>query len=106
MAKPEWGTKRTCPKCSTRFYDLANDDPVNCINCGFAWMPEPILKSKQPMPFEAPKKKEVEAEEKEDEIDDEDLDLDEAEDVGDPDDLGDHEDIATVVEPSDNDDEV
>nr|WP_202899649.1 FYDLN acid domain-containing protein [Kordiimonas gwangyangensis] len=23
MAKPEWGTKRTCPKCGTRFYDLA-----------------------------------------------------------------------------------
>ena len=22
MVKPEWGTKRTCPKCSTRFYDL------------------------------------------------------------------------------------
>ncbi|MFL6786081.1 MAG: FYDLN acid domain-containing protein, partial [Sphingomicrobium sp.] len=21
MVKPEWGTKRTCPKCSTRFYD-------------------------------------------------------------------------------------
>ena len=24
MVKPEWGTKRTCPKCSTRFYDLGN----------------------------------------------------------------------------------
>jgi len=22
MIKPEWGTKRTCPKCATRFYDL------------------------------------------------------------------------------------
>ena len=34
MVKPEWGTKRTCPKCSTRFYDLGNDDPVHCIECG------------------------------------------------------------------------
>ena len=53
MVKPEWGTKRTCPKCSTRFYDLGNDDPVHCIECGTDWMPEPVLKSKQPMPFEA-----------------------------------------------------
>ncbi|MBA4050305.1 MAG: TIGR02300 family protein, partial [Erythrobacter sp.] len=26
MAKPEWGTKRTCPKCGTRFYDLGKED--------------------------------------------------------------------------------
>ena len=31
MVKPDWGTKRTCPKCSTRFYDLTADDPVHCI---------------------------------------------------------------------------
>ena len=31
MVKPEWGTKRTCPKCSTRFYDLGVEDPVHCI---------------------------------------------------------------------------
>src|SRR4051794_32433952 len=41
MVKPEWGTKRTCPKCSTRFYDLGHEDPVHCINCGTEWMPEP-----------------------------------------------------------------
>jgi len=52
MVKPEWGTKRSCPKCSTRFYDLGKDDPVTCIECGNAWMPEPVLKSKQPLPFE------------------------------------------------------
>jgi uncharacterized protein (TIGR02300 family) len=52
MVKPEWGTKRTCPKCSTRFYDLTNDNPVHCIECGTEWVPEPVLKSKQPMAFE------------------------------------------------------
>ncbi len=52
MMKPEWGTKRSCPKCATRFYDLTNDEPVSCINCGYAWSPEPVLKSKQPLPFE------------------------------------------------------
>ena len=53
MVKPEWGTKRTCPKCSTRFYDLTKDNPVHCIECGNEWVPEPVLKSKQPLPFEA-----------------------------------------------------
>ena len=53
MVKPGWGAKRTCPKCSTRFYDLANDNPVHCIECGAEWVPEPVLKSKQPMAFEA-----------------------------------------------------
>jgi uncharacterized protein (TIGR02300 family) len=53
MVKPEWGTKRTCPKCSTRFYDLGKDDPVHCIECGTDFMPEPVLKSKQPLAFEA-----------------------------------------------------
>jgi uncharacterized protein (TIGR02300 family) len=51
VAKPEWGTKHQCPKCGTRFYDLGNDDPVHCINCGHEWKPEPILKSKQPLPY-------------------------------------------------------
>ena len=52
MVKPEWGAKRTCPKCATRFYDLGKDDPVTCIECGNIFVPEPVLKSKQPMPFE------------------------------------------------------
>ncbi len=55
MIQPEWGTKRTCPKCATRFYDLTKDDPVTCINCGTHWEPEPILKSKQPLAFEVAK---------------------------------------------------
>ena len=53
MVKPEWGAKRSCPKCSTRFYDLGNDEPVTCISCGNVWLPEPVLKSKQPLPFES-----------------------------------------------------
>jgi uncharacterized protein (TIGR02300 family) len=65
MVKPEWGTKRTCPKCSTRFYDLGKEDPVHCIECGTDFMPEPVLKSKQPLAFEAaaPAPKEVEQDE-------------------------------------------
>ena len=33
MPKDEWGVKRICPTCSTRFYDLRTD-PMTCPNCG------------------------------------------------------------------------
>ncbi len=74
MVKPEWGTKRTCPKCGTRFYDLGKEDPVNCIACGINWNPEPVLKSKQPMPFEAAKPQ-VEVEKEDEDLAAPDLEL-------------------------------
>ena len=80
MIKAEWGHKRTCPKCATRFYDLGRDDPIVCISCGMQWLPEPVLKSKQPMPFETgtPARKEVVADE---DLGAEDLAIDEDEEV-------------------------
>ena len=36
MAKPELGTKRHCPNCGTRYYDL-NRDPILCPKCGTAF---------------------------------------------------------------------
>lgn len=91
MIKPEWGTKRTCPKCGTRFYDLGAEDPVTCISCGTAWVPEPILKSKQPLPFGEPEKKEgdPDADLSEDlEIDEDSDNPEEDVDLGGDDDLG------------------
>ena len=96
MVKPEWGTKRTCPKCGTRFYDLGKDDPVTCINCGTNFLPEAILKSKQPMPFEVIKsdaiKKDADNDLSEDldivEVDDAEPSADEDVDLGGDDDLG------------------
>jgi uncharacterized protein (TIGR02300 family) len=32
MPNEEWGVKRLCPKCATRFYDLKND-PMTCPSC-------------------------------------------------------------------------
>ena len=95
MVKAEWGTKRTCPKCATRFYDLGKDDPVTCIACNVSWEPEPVLKSKQPMPYDVPKK-EAEAPEKIDsDLADTDLDIDEdaEENPDDEVDLGGDDDI-------------
>ncbi len=72
VAKPEWGTKRTCPKCGERFYDLQKDDPVVCIECGTDFKPEPILKTKQPIVVE---------EKAEEKADDDDLSLDDDDDI-------------------------
>ena len=107
MVKPEWGTKRTCPKCATRFYDLGKEDPVTCLNCGIAWDPGPVLKSKQQMPFDAPKK-EVEVDEKEDaDLAAEDLVIDEdaEENPDDEVDLGGDDDIGLAA-GGDEDEEV
>ena len=96
MVKAEWGTKRTCPKCATRFYDLGKEDPIHCIACGVAWHPEPVLKSKQPLPFEAAKV-EVEVEKEDADLAADDLDIDvDAEAEENPDDevdLGGDDDI-------------
>ena len=99
VVKAEWGTKRACPKCNTRFYDLAKDEPVICIACGYAWAPEPMLKSKQTTPFEQAKPLAAADGEGGDVATDEDLDLDAAEEGDAPDvDLGDDDDgIGTVV---------
>ncbi|MHA6719810.1 TIGR02300 family protein [Sphingomonas sp. RS6] len=106
MVKPEWGTKRTCPKCGTRFYDLQKDDPVTCINCGVTWEPEPILKSKQPLPFEAAKADNEKAENADSDLGDEDLDIgadDEEPSADDDVDLGGDDDLG--VEAVSDDDE-
>ena len=104
MVKPEWGTKRTCPKCGVRFYDLTKDEPVTCIACGNAWNPEPVLKSKQPMPFEEAKKVDVEKPDA-DLGDDLDIDVDEDAEVSPDDevDLGGDDDLG--VDTGDSSDE-
>ena len=107
MVKAEWGTKRTCPKCGTRFYDLGKEDPVTCIHCGIAWDPEPVLKSKQPLPFDAPKK-EADVPEKEDvDLAAEDLVIDEdaEENPDDEVDIGGDDDIGLAA-GGDEDEEV
>lgn len=105
MVKAEWGTKRTCPKCATRFYDLGKDDPVTCIECGVSWEPEPVLKSKQPLPYDAPKKESEKADDDSDlAADDLEIDEDAEENPDDEVDLGGDDDIG-VAKASDEDDD-
>jgi uncharacterized protein (TIGR02300 family) len=46
MAKADWGTKRTCPNCGARYYDL-HHDPIVCPKCGAAFDPEALLKTRR-----------------------------------------------------------
>ncbi len=54
MAKPEWGVKRLCQSCATKFYDL-DRSPIACPQCGARFDPEALLKSRRSRPTAAPK---------------------------------------------------
>ena len=58
MAKPEWGTKRICPSCGARYYDLQHD-PVICPKCSTPFDPEAFLRARRARPA-APVEKEIE----------------------------------------------
>ena len=44
MAKPEWGKKRICLACNTKYYDF-NKSPIICPSCGSEFDPDIYLKS-------------------------------------------------------------
>jgi uncharacterized protein (TIGR02300 family) len=46
LAKPEWGTKRICPSCGTRYYDLLRE-AVICPKCSTPYDPEAFLKARR-----------------------------------------------------------
>lgn len=43
MTKPEWGLKRSCPGCGTRYYDMKKNPPV-CPQCKTVFDPESVMK--------------------------------------------------------------
>ncbi|RJF94376.1 TIGR02300 family protein [Oleomonas cavernae] len=49
MAKPEWGAKRQCLACATRFYDMGRD-PIVCPKCETVFEPEAALKARRVRP--------------------------------------------------------
>lgn len=49
MAKPEWGTKRFCQNCGTRFYDLRHNPPT-CPKCGTPFAPRPLVRQRRAAP--------------------------------------------------------
>ena len=107
MVDAELGTKRNCPSCAGRFYDL-NNDPITCPLCSETFVVEPILPSKADSPApaapapapEAAKAPAAEPSAKPADVDDDDDDIDDEvaaiEDV----DLG--EDTDDVASEDDN----
>jgi len=46
MVKPEWGIKRLCFSCGTKFYDLLRS-PISCPKCKAVIDPEAIFKARR-----------------------------------------------------------
>ncbi len=112
MPKDEWGVKRICPSCETRFYDLQRD-PMTCPNCDASFDLDSLTSKKGPQ--RADKKEPVAAAPVAAETEEEDVVLDDADDSDTSDvDIGDElleddeddsvslEEIADV--PADDDD--
>lgn len=82
LVKADLGTKRACPSCNARFYDLAKR-PIECPKCGFSYEPESLFKQRRGRtPDAAPDivpADEVEDEEEEDEEEESDTELEEEE---------------------------
>jgi len=46
VAKAEWGLKRVCPSCATRYYDMKKNPPV-CPSCGTVFDPEAMTRTRR-----------------------------------------------------------
>jgi uncharacterized protein (TIGR02300 family) len=114
VAKPGWGTKRTCQSCDAKFYDLGKA-PIVCPKCGAIFDPEAVLKTRRGRPAEKvvplkPEAKkaavvpELEADEVEpieaEEGDEEEELIEDASELGEDD-----EDMAEVIEKVDGEEE-
>ena len=131
VAKAEWGMKRLCPNCGTRYYDMRRE-PIICPHCGSPFDPEALLKTRRtrapaavPVPVapplideevepdlageEAPEAAEpdlVEGEEPDEDAEEADDEEEEEEVLEDASELGeDEDDMAEVIENVDEDDE-
>jgi uncharacterized protein (TIGR02300 family) len=75
LVKADLGTKRACPSCNARFYDLTKR-PIECPKCGFSYEPEALFKQRRSRVVETAEASVVNAAETEDE-EEEDEDEDE-----------------------------
>jgi uncharacterized protein (TIGR02300 family) len=117
VANPEWGTKRICQNCGTKFYDLKRE-PIICPKCQSEYDPEAFLKTRRSRTVVGGAEKEASpvlaAEDPEAEIDDAEV-IDPAAETADEEDedmiedaseLGeDDDDMAEVIENVDDEEE-
>lgn len=108
MPKEEWGTKRLCPQCATRFYDL-NRDPMVCPECGHETSLE-SLNAGRSRSFVSDKDDRSGKDQRDDVLDDDDLDDDDADadlddDLLDDDDDDDNVSLDEIADVAKDDDE-
>ncbi|QIG48358.1 TIGR02300 family protein [Nordella sp. HKS 07] len=58
MVKAELGTKRICPSCGSKFYDLLKS-PIICPKCGVSFIAAPVLPSKGEVPQAVAKPRDI-----------------------------------------------
>jgi uncharacterized protein (TIGR02300 family) len=111
LTKAEWGTKRACPHCGAKFYDMMKS-PIVCPKCEKVVEPEAPTRSRRsatPKPVAPPPKVEVPVvepiEAEVEEVEDAEVvaegaeEAEEAEVIEDTSDLGeDEDDVAEVLE--------
>lgn len=114
MTKPEWGSKRTCLNCGTRFYDMQRT-PIVCPKCGSENAPDAVTKARRVMkkaPAHAVEAKKVAKpvlDDEDDVLDDVEVEVDDddADDalIEDTEDLAEDDDMAEVIHlgPDDED---
>jgi len=95
LVKADLGTKRACPSCNARFYDLAKR-PIECPKCGFSYEPEALFKQRRNRAPEPADTGVINAADTEDEEEDDDL-LGEVEDEED--------DVSGIIDPAISKDE-
>lgn len=97
MAKPDLGTKRTCPNCGSKYYDL-NRNPITCPSCGTIFEVAAPARAERPAPEKKPEKPKetAEVEREEGVVSLEDAEPKAAEDIGPDEDEGDEEAIPDV----------
>jgi uncharacterized protein (TIGR02300 family) len=108
MPNEEWGVKRVCPTCATRFYDL-RQDPMTCPSCAATFTLESLTatKPKAPRPEKA---KQAPVADDAEVIDDDDADTVEGDDIADDileddDDDDDNSDLEDIKEVASDDDD-
>ncbi|MBS0271056.1 MAG: TIGR02300 family protein [Proteobacteria bacterium] len=107
MSKPEWGTKRICPSCNARFYDMCRQ-PIACPKCANVFDPDAFVKKRRGRPPASEAKQLPLPAELEETIDlelaEELAPLDETDDVlEDTSDFGDGEDVVGIDATTDED---
>jgi uncharacterized protein (TIGR02300 family) len=66
LVKADLGTKRGCPSCNARFYDLEKR-PIVCPKCDFSYEPESLFKQRRRQPEPASVVRAADSEDEEDE---------------------------------------